>query len=283
MSKDTDWTSIATIIIAVIALVQPWAIAVYRRFFSRRKLTIVTSGRLEIAYCLPFGSFLALKGAIYSEHRQTLVTSMSAVVRNEDTGEDRTLRVHLFRDPKLTFTGTTITISTEVARPFVIEVEEVGQYYATFIDFGDFSSLEEIGRRISSLWNQYAATSVPALVSAIGTRPADPVQAALFEQRARKLIFEAHSDFLSQPDISPIVREVENLFSWPQGDYRVTLSLQVEGDKRTFPTSWPFHLTTGDETILRSNLPLIMRNLCGFTDLTLPLYAYPEYGSGTRP
>jgi hypothetical protein len=281
-APDIDWTQPATIIIAFIALVQPWAISLYRRFLSRRKLSIVTSGRLEIAYCLPFGSFLALKGAIYSERLQTLVTSMSALVANDSTGESRLLRVHLFRDAKLTFAGTTMTVSAELAKPFIVEAEEVGQYYATFIDFADFRSLEEIGRRVMPLWSQYIATRTQALTASIGIRPADAVQASLFDQRAQQLILGEHSAFLNQPDIVPIVAEIESLFHWTQGNYHVTLSLDVEGDRRTFPTSWPFEITAEDEALLRSNVSLIMRGLCGSNEPTLPRYVYPEYGRASN-
>jgi hypothetical protein len=275
VGSDTDWTGPWTLVIAVVALAQPWAISVYRSLFRRRRVKEIPSGRMEIGYSFPFGSNICLKGAIYSENSPSLVKSMAVEVRNIVTSSTRMLKMHLSRDPELKFSGNVLSVSAQLAEPILVEKDGVGQFYVTFIDFDDFGHLEDIGRRILPLWNAYRdANFDPA---GLGNRPTEPLLAALFDQQLQnkfRLLFNA---FCATPEIIPLVSEVESLYHWPPGDYCVTLSFLIEGEKRQFPTSWPITIMDKEQMDLKTNLPLIMRNLCGFNDPTLARFVYPEY------
>lgn len=274
---NSDWTKPWTLIIALIALAQPWAISLYRRFFLRRDIKVIPSGRMEIGYSLPFGSHLALKGAIYSKNTPTLVKSMFADVRQESNGSVRKLRVHMFRDPELRFSGTAPQVLVEAAKPILIERDGIEQFYAVFIDYQDFAVVDSIAARIQPLWNAFRDAKLGGQFVALGQRPDNAFLAMIWDQNARNLLYSGVDDFLGQPEAIAIVAEVDALFHWRPGDYHVTLLLAVEDESRNFPTSWPITITPADEATLKSNMPIIMRNLCGLNDPTIPKFVYAQY------
>ena len=66
--KIETWTAI----VAVIALVQPWVVALYRRVLRSGRLEIYETGLPEIGYSL-WGATIALYGTLRSRDRECLL------------------------------------------------------------------------------------------------------------------------------------------------------------------------------------------------------------------
>ena len=66
-----DWTAVATIV-AVIALIQPWAIALWKKYYRRGKLEIYQTGNLIIGYGL-VGPLISVSGTLRSMNQDLFV------------------------------------------------------------------------------------------------------------------------------------------------------------------------------------------------------------------
>jgi len=95
--KIETWTAI----VAVIALVQPWVVALYRRVLRSGRLEIYETGLPEIGYSL-WGATIALYGTLRSRDREMFAKSVTLQVRKlENTSAEvathRTLQWVAFR------------------------------------------------------------------------------------------------------------------------------------------------------------------------------------------
>ena len=79
----TPYEIIATIL-AVIALIQPWAIAAWKKFFKPLKITFIPSAKI-LLYYNSNGAYIYLGGVIEAKDRPAVIKNISAkVIRQND-------------------------------------------------------------------------------------------------------------------------------------------------------------------------------------------------------
>jgi len=279
----TAWTAIAALVISGIALVQPWAIGAYNRFFRRRQLTFIPSGRVEIGFAFPFASHITLKGAIYSKNRSSLVRGMVLSITHEDSGATRILRAHVARDAKLIFGTGGITTSSEIWAPIYIQKDDVGSYYVTFVNFEHFTEMNpRLASRMAELWNNELAGKVLDMIKAVGPKPSEALEAMIWTAKAKAATDQMQSAFFSLAEPVRIASDIDSMFAWPPGMYRITLDCEVEGDARGYQEKWRFRLTESDETSLKANRDRILRELSGIQVQGFPTFVYPDYLAGEQ-
>ena len=70
----TPYEIIATIL-AIIALIQPWAIAAWKNFFKPLKVTFITSAKIKLYYNRS-GAYIYLGGVIEAKNRPVVIKDM---------------------------------------------------------------------------------------------------------------------------------------------------------------------------------------------------------------
>ncbi len=78
-----DNATIISLIIAVTALVQPWFIALWKKFFRSPKIEIYPSGSLEIGYS-DYGTTIGLHGTLRAPHGDVFVKSLRLQLTEQD-------------------------------------------------------------------------------------------------------------------------------------------------------------------------------------------------------
>src|SRR5437660_1351433 len=68
--------------LAIVALVQPWLIALWKKFLLRGRIRAYPSANIEIGFST-FGPTVALQGTLHASHRDIFVTSAGMVVTRE--------------------------------------------------------------------------------------------------------------------------------------------------------------------------------------------------------
>jgi hypothetical protein len=276
-SQATDWAKTVAIVISFVALAQPWVIALYKKYWRRRALVIVPSGRLEVAFSLPFASNLTIKGSIYSKNRASLIRTMNVSVQHEQTDYTRELKAHLLRDPKLTFGSNVMTASAEMAGAIHIDEDEIASFYITFIDYNDFNGFELTAPRTYKKWEDFMAPRLLDYIKKIGPRPTDQEKAIAYETAAQPFIETSFSEFLNTAPAQAIANELRALFHWPEGTYRMTLSCEVQDDRHRYAETWRFSMDPLQVGNLQNNVTRMMRDMCQLTTAGFAYCAYPHY------
>ena len=82
----TPYEIIATIL-AVIALVQPWIIAAWKKFFKPLKVTFIPSAKIKLYYNRS-GAYIYLGGVVEAKNRPAVIKNISAkAIRQSDKAE----------------------------------------------------------------------------------------------------------------------------------------------------------------------------------------------------
>ena len=95
-------TAVISLVIAIIALVQPWLIALWKKFSRNPEIEIYPSGNLEIGYS-EYGPTIALHGTLRALHGDVFIKRIRIRVRRVRTNEEHWFAWAAFRSPVLAF------------------------------------------------------------------------------------------------------------------------------------------------------------------------------------
>src|SRR5438552_10322360 len=93
-----------SLIVAVVALIQPWVIALWRRFFRPGTIDIHETGTIEVGYS-GFGPTIGLRGTLRAVHRDQFVRDIQVAIAKVKDGSKHSFEWVVFRAEKLTSTG----------------------------------------------------------------------------------------------------------------------------------------------------------------------------------
>jgi hypothetical protein len=248
--QESSWVAVAGFVLSIIvAVVQfvgwvlPW--------MKRRKIIIERMGRIEVVFDNAFGPHLGLHGIISSDNKQSLITSLRAVVVRTEDNSRRRLDVHLWRDPKITLGIPPQTTST-LAGPFIVPKDGAFGFYGIFVDFRLLQGeLTSIINDLQTTWSLIVQEQFASL-----SRP--HTESEMMERRA--VVEPVYQQFIAN-DATNSAARLTRLYSWFAGNYTLMVECDVRGDKCVH-RQWNFCLTEEDERRLRSNIPHIQRLIC---------------------
>ena len=270
-TSDT-WTAIAAVV-AFVALVQPWIIAAWGRFFRRGTVDIYETGTIEIGFSA-FGPTVGLMGTLRSRDRDMFVQSATVTILKKGTAIIRRFEWVLFRNPK-TVIGSTVGQSAEVAvdapSSFLILTTQPYRYNVAFYDVAIGQPARSILEGFKQSFQTYVDKKTDLDVYA---QPLDTNSRNRFIQQLRR----AHNKFADTNEYGTAFSSFEELFYWEAGPYQLTLQVHTARPNRTFIKTWSFSLLGADIDNLRNNVPSVFEEIVG-VPLTAGtyLFAYPFY------
>lgn len=121
-----------SLIIAGIALIQPWLIATWKRFFRQGEIDIHETGGIELGYN-NFGPTIGLNGTLRAANRDQFVRSISLTITKMKDNSRHTFEWGLFRSAKLSSSGTQ-EMSFELPSGFMLTTAQPHRYSIQFYD-----------------------------------------------------------------------------------------------------------------------------------------------------
>ena len=262
-----------TAIVAVIALIQPWIVAMYKRLFRSGRLEIYETGLPEIGYSF-WGATIALYGTLRSRDRELFVKSVELHIRRlEDgvKGNPSILHWIAFR-PLTTVVGRT-TLEMEVTQPasFMVNPTQPHQYNIFFSDLIIQNKLRQCVEKLQEKWLEHISQA--GKLDKVKGKTLDPVQ----QQRLIALYLDqSYPDFTKTNQYTAALTEIRDLMVWKSGTYELTFIGQTAKPDRTYKRSWLMVLTQEQEAGLRSNAEKILEAACKNIFLA-HYFAYPNY------
>lgn len=242
-----------TLILATTALVQPWLIGLYRRFFRRGTIDIFNTGTIEIGYS-DFGPTLGLHGTLRARHRELFVRVVSVDVEREVDHARHRFEWAAFRAVRMVISRPT-EVAVALPAGFMLMTTQPFRYNIIFNDaILQQGTIAPILERVRTAW-------LAALGHALGgPLSTNPTQAAAQVTQASGAAYPAFQ--ASHVHVNAFT-ELGQHFYWTPGWYRLTLEVRTANPELVFPRSWRFELTQQQSQALRGNALRMVQGACG--------------------
>lgn len=146
----TTYEMIATAI-AILALLQPWIIKLWDRFFRKIHVNFIPTAKIKLCYNRS-GAYVYLGGVIESKNKAAIVKDIAVkVIRKKDKAE-LPLDWSSFVVPVFQSVGGNPVTTSEIARPFKVES---GSLYPVFVEFASTNTQEN--SRLAEIYSEIAA------------------------------------------------------------------------------------------------------------------------------
>jgi len=267
-----------TAIVAVVALIQPWLVALYKRLFHSGRLEIYETGLAEIGYSF-WGPTIALYGTLRSRDRELFVRSVElrlTLLENGVKASPRILQWVAFR-PLTTILGRT-TLEMEVTQPasFMVNPTQPHQFNIFFSDLLIQNQVRRCLEKAQKKWLEHISEG--GKLDKVRSKSSDPTQ----QQRLiAQYLDQAYPTFTQTTEYEAALTEIRDLMVWKTGNHLLTFTAQTAKPDRTYKRSWLIVLTEEQEAGLRSNAETILEAAC--KDIFRPHYfAYVGYLPNNR-
>jgi hypothetical protein len=260
------WAEWASFIIAVVALLQVWAIALWKRY-RPGQLAIYESGNIELGFSV-FGPTISLRGSLRALHREVFVTSAKLrVVRLKDKAESN-FSWRFFRPFSVDVSGKEDSTVDPVAG-FALTPATSFKYHIFFASDAFVAEFQPSADKVRDEWPTFFSADL-ATHSPGKTGAQLPTGSVEFEASLGR--------YLNTAKPTALWAELNHSFFWQSGDY--LLELKVSGEKLPKPATklWRFAIAQTDSDSMRLNAIGILRALSGSS--ASYNFAYPEYISG---
>ena len=235
-----------SLIVALVALVQPWAIGLWKRVFRQGDLEVFESGPVDIGYS-PLGATLGLMGTLRAVHKDQFVYKVTITVKRLKDGAQHTFDWAAFRPARITL-GQPTEQSIEVVSAFMVTTTQPYRFNLLFIDNGLQKEFEPYLTSIREQWN---ATVHARVMSGSPQDSSSATQAS---------IEAAYQEFTRAAPFTDTVTAVDRLFYWTAGQYEITtvvLTTELE-----ITEVFSIEITDRDSTLLRLNAARVVDAAC---------------------
>ena len=236
--------TIISLIIAVTALVQPWFIALWKKFFRSPKIEIYPSGSLEIGYS-DYGPTIGLHGTLRAPHGDVFVKGIRLRARRIQTNEEHWFAWAVFRSPVIIFNPAEPQ-PMELPASFIVSQTQPHRYN---IVFHDPVIQGEIRPYLEKL---------PPLAFSIGrTHDLDFVRGSV---NAQDIYNKAHDEYTKTSEVTTAYDRFNMLCYWQAGNYELEVHIDTNKKDSHFKKQLPFHLDEQDVERLRRNAIVMTEN-----------------------
>jgi hypothetical protein len=262
------WPDWLTAVVAVVALIQPWLFALWKKFLRRPSIEVYETGNIEAGFS-NFGSTIGLLGTFRAIHREVFVESATVtVVRKADKAETsmewRASRsIALIADstkPAAIDPPVGFLLTADAPRPF-----------SFFFAADHFQATQRpLFDKVTQAWQDTVVTAVDQTTSSTGS--AVSISDVLANPVSSRALYDV---FTKKPEALELHTALNRVFFWHAGDYTLTLRIKASKPDVHFEKSWSFTLQKQDEESLRMNVLCVLEALCNQN--TFYRFAYAPY------
>lgn len=268
----TKWAPI----VAPVALVQPWIIALVKRLFMRGRVDAYEAAWVELGFS-SFGPTIGVMGTLRATHRDQFVHQIDLTVTRLKDGATHDFKWLGFRAERVT-SSSGPELSFELAAGFLIPTTQPHRYS---ILFNDAESQNDMRAHLINLRQGWEPLE---LALARGPQTDSPAAVTKVLQLPEPLrLQQLYTDFSSEKVHIDAFAAIGRILYWEPGDYVIQMNVRVARPHRVFTTQWRVQLGADDAERLRLNVIPILRETLGqsvsFNFAYLPYL--PEWGDET--
>jgi hypothetical protein len=249
------WAAIAAIV-AFIALVQPWLLGLWRRFFRRGTVEVHEAGNLEIGFS-GYGPTLGVSGILRSLHKDMFVQRIDLQVVRKVDGFTRAFEWKAVRIPKLTFgnlSGQSAEVSFDLPLSFMVTPLQPHRFNVLFADQVSLQPALPPAQKLQQEWlSRVQALGVPKLDANVLSQP----------HVVKKLRTEYSHQAAESETYQHLLNLLHTLNYWQPGKYQLTMLVRTASPTKTIRKTWSFTLPEAELETLCNNVDSILEDVCG--------------------
>lgn len=265
-------SSIGSLIIAVVALMQPWVLWFWRRFLRRGTIAIYETGAIEVGYGSE-GATIGLQGTLRARERDFFIRAIQVEVTRLKDHSQHDFDWLYFRSIS-TVVGKPTEVALAVPSGFMLTAAQPEQSNILFFDRNLGDEIRPVLERVYKAYAEYYQKKLKDNPSAHGTGTTPEVNLV----NPWNAYFE---EFSQTPSHVTAYTTLDRLFYWDSGEYTLRLMVKTAKPDGLFESRWNFKLTEDDVNRVRLNSFNIIRQACG--QYVWPYnFAFAHYGSLLR-
>ena len=265
-SKGLYWPDWGSLAVALIAVVQPWAISLYKRLRHKGAIDTYQTGFIEVGFS-NYGHTLGLLGTLRGSYQDVFVTRIHLIVTREKDQATQRFGWRAFRGNTSTL-GKEEEVSVEAAGSFLVTHTAPHKYNIFFVSEGFAAEHGAAANAVTEEWNKF----IHERLKEIEPNWNGQVSAVLADPALSSSLFDG---FLKTRAPTDLFTRLNNAFFWHPGSYRIRYVVECAKPDRHFSKTWGFTLTEQDSEQLRLNAIGVLRVLCGIPATFK--FSYPEY------
>lgn len=242
-----------TLIIAMVALIQPWLITAWKKFILKGIIYIHETGSLEIGYS-NFGETIGLHGTLLAANKDQFISNMELKIVKLKDNSNHLLEWGVFRSTKLTISPSK-EASFELPSGFLITMNQPYKYN---IQFHDKKIQNEMRPFLIQLRDNYNKTVAPEI-----RKQYDGMNQKLEATEHLQIFHKFFSEFIKTDIAIRTHSKIERLLYWEPGEYLIELKVLTMRPEQIFTKKWKFNLTEDEYELLRQNNIMIIIEACG--------------------
>lgn len=137
------------LIVATLALIQPWIRFFYKRFFRKGRIDIFPTGTMQVGYS-GFGPTIGLNGTFRCINQGNFVQSIDLKVIKHKDDSKHYFHWTVFRSQKLTLKGEEAEL--ELPYSFMINISQPKRYNILFADMNTRDEMQTVLRNVYKDW-----------------------------------------------------------------------------------------------------------------------------------
>lgn len=231
-------------ILAIIALIQPWVIAAWKKFFRPLNVTFIPSAMIKLYYNRS-GAYIYLGGVIEAKNRSAVIKDISVKVIRQCDNAELKMDWSSFMVPVFQSVGGNSISTSEIARPFKVGANDLNPIFVEFanLDTQTLDHLAEIYEKLMLESRRIYNINIP------------------FDL--------AKAQLQALPEYKTFREELLENFYWKVSDYKIELSIS-HSDNKTKIYKYHFSLNQNEISEFRKNIDEAM--LCDLkTQYYLPI------------
>lgn len=180
MNQDSQglyWPDWGSLTVALIALVQPWAIALYKRLRHKGSIDIHETGFIEVGFS-NHGHTLGLLGTLRGSHQDVFISRIQLIISREKDQATQTFGWRAFRGNTSTL-GKEEEVTVEAAGSFLVTPTAPHKYSIFFVSEGFAAEHGAAANAVIEEWNRFIHERLreidPSWNGQVSAAIADPV------------------------------------------------------------------------------------------------------------
>ncbi|MEX0800217.1 MAG: hypothetical protein WD379_03250 [Dehalococcoidia bacterium] len=253
------------LIVASLALAQPWLLALWRRLFRQGTIDTHETGNIEVGFS-GYGATIGLNGTLRAVHQDQFVSNIRlSLVKLKDSSR-HLLDWGVFRSQKVSTAGSQEQ-SIELPAGFMLTTPQPQRFSIQFFDIALQDDMKPQIEAVLGGWQAAVADADIAGLLELG------LDATAITQR----VDEVYRQFSENSVHVSAYTALDRLCYWEAGQYSLEMQVSTARPDARFTRKWQFELTDQDANNVRSNSLKIVQDACGRT-YGQYLFAYAPYG-----
>ncbi len=263
-------SSYGVLIVAAIALLQPYIWALWKRYFRQGRIDTHETGYIEIGFST-IGPSIGLNGTLRSSYRDMFVQGIQLELEKQKDHSKHIFEWGIFRSEKIAISGEQQG-TLELPSGFMLLTSSPRRFNIQFLDMQVQSEMRQVINKVSKEWWAKIRTELkPDELSLLWSQHAS--SSSELEDRLHDLYETFVQDHLHVSSYTTLDRKCY----WEAGKYTLTFIVRTSKPDKSFERTWSFTLTEQDVQSIRLNIIKLLQDTCGRPSYGPYNFAYVKY------